>query len=73
MGAPKEPWTHDGGVTFPESAAVPVVLQLRSNWRCGTPRRVSDSVGDVLGVRREEPTVSKELERVPLRQQGIAR
>ena len=37
------------GVTFPESAAVPVVLQPRPTWRGGAPRRVTDSVGDVLG------------------------
>ena len=48
------------GVTFPESAAVPVVLQQRPTWRGGAPRRVTDSVGDVLGVRRGEPTGSKE-------------
>ena len=48
------------GVTFPESAAVPVVLQPRPTWRGGAPRRVTDSVGDVLGVRRGEPTGSKE-------------
>ena len=28
-------------------------------WRYGAPRRVSDSVGDMLGVRRGEPTGSK--------------
>ena len=49
------------GVTFPESAAVPVVLQPRPTWRGGAPRRVSDSVGDVLWVRcGDEPTGSKE-------------
>jgi hypothetical protein len=47
------------GVNFPESAAVPVAMQPRPIWRCGTPRRVSDSVGDVLGVRRGEQTGSK--------------
>jgi hypothetical protein len=47
-------------VTFPESAAVPVVLQPRPTWRGGAPRRVTDSVGDVMGVRRGEPTGSKE-------------
>ena len=54
--------TLDGnrGVTFPESAAVPVVLQPRPTERGGAPRRVSDSVGDVLGVQRGEPTGSKE-------------
>jgi hypothetical protein len=45
------------GVTFPESAVVPVVLQQRPTWRGGTPQRVTDSVADVLGVRRGEPTV----------------
>jgi len=39
-------WMINRGVTFPESAAV--------------PRRVSDSVGDVLGVRRRELTGLKE-------------
>ena len=40
--------TLDGnrGVTFPESAAVPVALQPRPTWRGGAPRRVSNSVGD---------------------------
>ena len=53
--------TLDGntGVTFPESAVVPVAMQQRPTWRGGAPRRVSDSVGDVLGVRRGEPTGSK--------------
>ena len=50
----------DGGVTFTESAAVPMSLPPRPIWRCGTPRRVSDSVGDVLGVRCGEQTGSKE-------------
>ena len=54
------------GVTFPESAAVPVVLQLRPTWRGRAPRRVTDSVGDVLGVRRGEPTGSKEPGAPPL-------
>ena len=49
-------------VTFPESAAVPVAPQLRPIWIFMTPRRVSDSVRDVLGVRRGEPTGSKEKE-----------
>ena len=32
----------------------------RPTWRGREPRRVTDSVGDVLGVRRGEPTGSKE-------------
>jgi hypothetical protein len=35
-------------------------MQRRPIWRCGAPRRVIDSVGDVLGVRRGEQTGSKE-------------
>ena len=54
------PWTVDGGVTFPESAAVPVVLQPRPILSIVAPWRVSDSVGDVLRGGRGEPTGSKE-------------
>jgi hypothetical protein len=50
----------DKGVTFPESAAVIVALQPRPTWRCRAPQRVSDYLGDVLGMRSEEPTGSKE-------------
>jgi hypothetical protein len=50
----------NSGVTFPESAAIPVALQPRPIWRCSAPRQVSDSVGDVFGVRLGEPTSSKE-------------
>ena len=53
-------WTVIRGVTFPGSATVPVALQPQPIWRCRAPLRVSDSVGDVLGVRRGEPTGSKE-------------
>ena len=62
LSALRRPWMLNRGVTFPESAAVPVAMQPlpRPIWRGGTPRRVSGSVGEVLGVRRGEPTGSKE-------------
>ena len=60
MSALRRPWMVNRGVPFPESAAVPVALQPQPIWRCRAPLRVSDSVGDVLGVQRGEQTGSKE-------------
>ena len=45
---------------FPGISALPMVLQPRPIWSIGAPRRVSDSVGDVLRVGRGELTGSKE-------------
>jgi hypothetical protein len=45
--------THSSGTRGASTAP-------RTIWRCGTSRRVSDSVADLLGVRHGEPTGSKE-------------
>jgi hypothetical protein len=59
LGAPRRPWMVNRGVTFQEPAAVPA--PHISTWvEVAAPQQVSDSVGDVLGVRRGKPTVSKE-------------